>query len=462
MSDTRNEPTHDDDEDEPPLCAELRLVFVAPSSIVTIPAFPMAHKKLMTIGRRTSCDIPIDSGGVSEDHATVYALEKEDSWEVVLTDCGSTNGTTVNGTRIKSQQLKDGDIVGIGNSYLVFRVHQSPDTDCSIASIIGCSPEIRHVRQQIEVFAPTPLPVLLQGETGVGKEVVAKALHTLSGRGGPHVPYNCAGLLETLAESTLFGHIKGAFSGAHSDQTGLFEEASKNGGGTLFLDEVAELDAKIQPKLLRAIENRTYYKMGIPTERKSSARLITGTKTNLRDARRMGLFRDDLYHRITAVTIHIPSLRRRREDILPLVQHFLGTSKLKLSARLAKELLLHPWPGNVRELKQTIEKTAVLAQRAGEHELRYVHCRDEMKRSADDWKKDDDEARPSSTDLSGTQSSDRQAAEPRSRPSKEEFVVVLNRCNGKILRAAHALGVDRKTIRRWIEHYELGAKTPEE
>lgn len=461
MSDTKIEPSTDDD-DEPPVRAELRLVFVAPSSIVSRPSYRLLDKTQLTIGRKPTCGIPIDSASVSEHHATVSSVEKEDSWEVELTDCGSTNGTTVNGTRIKSQQLRDGDIVGIGSSYLVFRVHQSPDTDCSIPSIIGCSPEIRQVRHQIEVFAPTPLPVLLQGETGVGKEVVAKALHTLSGRRGPHVPYNCAGLLETLAESTLFGHIKGAFSGAHSDQTGLFEEASNNGGGTLFLDEVAELDAKIQPKLLRAIENRTYYKIGIPTERKSSARLITGTKTNLRDARRMGLFRDDLYHRITVVMIHIPSLRRRREDILPLVQHFLGNSQLKLSASLARELLLHPWPGNVRELKQTIEKTAVLAQRAGEHELRYLHCRDAMKRSADDWKKDDDEARPAATDLSGTQSTDRQATEPRSRPSKEEFVVVLNRCNGKILRAAHALGVDRKTIRRWIEHYELGTKTPEE
>jgi transcriptional regulator with GAF, ATPase, and Fis domain len=450
---------HTDDDDEPPLCAELRLVFVAPSTIVSSPPFRLVHKGQLTIGRKPTCDIHIDSGGVSEDHATVYSLEKEDSWEVVLTDCGSTNGTTVNGTRIKSQQLNDGDIVGIGSSFLVFREHRSPDTDCSIPSIIGCSPEIRHIRRQIEIFAPTMLTVLLQGESGVGKEVVASALHSMSGRKGPHVPYNCAGLA-SLGASTLFGHKKGAFTDAHSDHDGLFAQASVKGGGTLFLDEIAELSMDVQPTLLRALDNRTYRPVKGAIDQISLARVITGTKTALREAVEKGLFRDDLFFRIQTIVLNIPPLRERREDILLLAAHFLADSQKTLSSNLARELLLHPWPGNVRELKQTLEKAVTIAKESGKPEVRVSHCREKMEESAKTWQK---QFGTSGVSQIPARTQDAPAmAKQKGRPAKEELLEVLERCDWKILRAAQALDVDRKTIRRWIEYYELTPATPEE
>lgn len=450
MSDTGIEPAHDDDEDEPPLCAELRLVFVAPSSIVTIPAFPMAHKKLMTIGRRTSCDIPIDSGGVSEDHATVYALEKEDSWEVVLTDCGSTNGTTVNGTRIKSQQLKDGDIVGIGSSYLVFREHQTSIADCKIPGIIGCSPEIREIRRQIEMFASRKSTVLLQGESGVGKEVVAVALHSMSGRNGPYVPYNCASLGESLAHSILFGHKKGSFTGALTDQDGLFAQASAGGGGTLFLDEIADLKMDAQSLLLRALDSPTYRPYGSQVDEKSKARVVTGTKTVVRSATEQGLFRDDLFQRIKSPTIRIPPLRERREDILLLAKHFLQNSKRPLSSGLARELLLHPWPGNVRELKSTLEIADAIAEQSGKPEIRASHCRKEMEESALAWNK----LHPA-VDALPLSDSTQDPGKPIGRPTKEVLEQVLAECGGRLLRAAKYFRVDRKTIRRWLVQYGL-------
>lgn len=443
---TKKERPTDDDE-EPPLCAELRLVFVAPSTIVSIPAFPMAHKKLMTIGRRPTCDIPIDSGGVSEDHATVYSLETEDSWEVVLTDCGSTNGTTVNGTRIKSQQLKDGDIVGIGSSLLVFREHQISIADCKIPGIVGCSPEIREVRRQVETHARKESTVLLQGESGVGKEVVALALHSMSARTGRYVPYNCASLGESLAHSILFGHKKFSFTGALTDKDGLFAQAS---AGTLFLDEIAELKPDAQSLLLRVLDNSTFRPYGSEVDEKSKARVVTGTKTQVRSATEQGLFRDDLFQRIKSPTIRIPPLRERREDILLLAKHFLQKSKRPLSSGLARELLLHPWPGNVRELKSTLEQADAVAEQSGKPEIRASHCRKEMEESALAWNK----LHPA-VDALPLSDSTQDPGKPIGRPTKEVLEQVFAECGGRLLRAAKYFRVDRKTIRRWLVQYGL-------
>jgi transcriptional regulator with GAF, ATPase, and Fis domain len=269
-----------------------------------------------------------------------------------LTDLGSSNGTQVNGKTIKEPQLLEaGDIIRIGNSFLVFREHSFLDNDVVIPTLVGQSPFIRALRTQIRTIAATANITLLQGKSGVGKEVAARAIHDLSGRKGRFLAVNCATIEKELADSTWFGHKKGAFTGAHEDRQGCFEQAA---GGTLFLDEIGELDFKVQSKLLRVVEGdyRPLGHQGQPL--KTDARLIAATNVDLQRAVDQGKFRDDLYYRLSANTLYIPPLRDRSEDILLLAKSFLLQEKaddVTVTPRLAEALLGYPFPGNVRETR---------------------------------------------------------------------------------------------------------------
>ncbi|WP_069865289.1 nitric oxide reductase transcriptional regulator NorR [Pseudomonas citronellolis] len=244
------------------------------------------------------------------------------------------------------------------------------------AGILGESPVLHQLLDELKIVADSELPVLLQGETGVGKELFARALHASSPRSRkPLVYVNCAALPETLAESELFGHVRGAFSGAAQDRQGRFEAAN---GGTLFLDEIGELPLSIQAKLLRALQGGEIQRLGADRPKHVDVRIIAATNRHLADEVRGGRFRADLYHRLSVYPVHIPPLRERGQDVLVLAGHFLELNRTRLGLRCLRltpdaeqALLDYAWPGNVRELEHLISRAALktLSQAASRREL---------------------------------------------------------------------------------------------
>jgi len=236
-----------------------------------------------------------------------------------------------------------------------------------LENIIGMAPSMQEVFSLIERVAFADVPVLIGGETGTGKELVARAIHQKSARAkGPFVALNCAAIPETLLESEFFGHEKGAFTGAVRARPGMFEQAD---GGTLFLDEIGAMRVDLQPKLLRAIQERQVQRLGSTRTQSVDVRILAASREDLEEEIRRKNFREDLYYRLNVVPIHLPPLRDRSEDIPLLVQHFLdaGASKFGRPApTLAPEALeclqVYPWPGNVRELQNCVERTMVLGR----------------------------------------------------------------------------------------------------
>lgn len=235
-------------------------------------------------------------------------------------------------------------------------------------NILGKSPHMQEIFRLIEDLEGSEATVLIQGSTGTGKELVARALHFHSPRKDrPFLAVNCGGLTETLLESELFGHIKGAFTGATANKRGLFKEAD---GGTLFLDEISETSPSMQVRLLRAIQEGEIKPVGSEQSMTVDVRIITATNQDLAQAMAAGRFRPDLYYRLNVIGIHLPDLRERREDIPPLAQHFLEIYRERLKRKDVREispealavLMDYDWPGNVRELENCIERAVVLAR----------------------------------------------------------------------------------------------------
>ncbi|MBN2429554.1 MAG: sigma-54-dependent Fis family transcriptional regulator [Deltaproteobacteria bacterium] len=235
----------------------------------------------------------------------------------------------------------------------------------TVNELLGESPAIHMVREQISRVADLETSILISGESGTGKELVARALHNQSRRGkGPFVAINCAALPESLLESELFGHVRGAFTDAREDRRGLFAEAS---GGSLFLDEIGELPLPLQPKLLRVLEEHKIRPLGSSREIECEVRIITASHRDLSEAVKSGAFRQDLFYRLNVIQIDIPPLSARGNDILLLAQHFIselagkfGKSVTGLAEPAARRLLVYSWPGNVRELRNVIERAVAL------------------------------------------------------------------------------------------------------
>lgn len=269
---------------------------------------------------------------------------------------------------IRMGQIEQG-IRALRNSRRDGETELAPTTGSS-SEIIGRSQALQQVLQELEVVASADLPVLLLGETGVGKELFARQLHRWSPRRAkPLVYVNCAALPESLAESELFGHTKGAFSGATAERAGKFDSAD---GGTLFLDEVGELPAAIQAKLLRVLQNGEIQRLGSDKSHKVNVRLVAATNRDLQQQVKSGDFRADLYHRLSVYPLPIPPLRERRDDIPLLVGHFLelnrsrlGLRALRLSSAAERALTDYDWPGNVRELEHTVSRAAIKALSQG-------------------------------------------------------------------------------------------------
>src|SRR5262245_10140515 len=244
----------------------------------------------------------------------------------------------------------------------------TPDAlDSPLPDIVGAGPAMRAVSRATRLAAPTMANVLLIGETGTGKELVARAVHRLSLRAdGPYIRVNCGALHESLLESELFGHVKGAFTGAVDNKTGRFEAAHR---GTIFLDEISSMSYRLQVKLLRVLQEREFERVGESKTNRVDARVITATNESLEDAIEAGRFREDLYYRLNVWPIVLPPLRERREDIPDLAQAFLEryaaqnrVDPPKLSPDLIALLNNHDWPGNVRELENYVERLILLAR----------------------------------------------------------------------------------------------------
>jgi two-component system response regulator HydG len=240
------------------------------------------------------------------------------------------------------------------------------DEKFGFENIVGRSREMLHVLDVVRRVAPADLPVLLLGESGTGKELLANAIHQNSPRADSRfVAINCAGLSETLLEDELFGHVKGAYTGATGDRPGRFEHAD---GGTLFLDEIGDMSLGMQAKLLRVLENGEVVRVGSNDALQVDVRVVSATNSDLAERVRKKEFREDLYFRIKGATIEIPPLRERREDIPPLIDHFIrqaneahGTKVKGVSPDARQVLMAYPWPGNVRQLRNTVENMVVLA-----------------------------------------------------------------------------------------------------
>jgi formate hydrogenlyase transcriptional activator len=237
----------------------------------------------------------------------------------------------------------------------------------NFGDIIGESPGLRKVKQQIQLVAPTDASVLVTGESGTGKELVARAVHDHSARKGrPLIKLNCSAVPEGLFESEFFGHVRGAFTGALKDKPGRFELAD---GGTLFLDEIAEVPAAMQAKLLRVLQEQELERVGDTRTRKVNVRIISATNRDLKKEVDVGRFRQDLFYRLSVFPIEVPPLRECRDDIPALVEHFLGQSARRMNRPATRitqdalsQLTSHDWPGNVRELQNTVERAVILSR----------------------------------------------------------------------------------------------------
>lgn len=328
------------------------------------------------------------------------------------------------------------------------RLEQSVSQNNKFGKIIGKSKMIREIFNLIELAAASNATVLITGETGTGKELVAQAIHENSLRNsGPFVKLNCSALTESLLESELFGHARGSFTGAIKDKAGRFEVAD---GGTLFLDEIGELSPLIQVKLLRFLQEKEFERVGENITRKSDVRIITATHRDLRKMVHEGLFREDLYYRLKVFPIHLPPLRDRKEDIGPLVDHFIrkfndetGKNIKGLSHDAAVTMMDYCWPGNIRELENSIEHAFVTCQdtEIGIFDLPLEIRKVELRKGACIQATRNE---PVSFTL----------YQKRRPLSDDDFIMVLKECNGNQSEVSRRLGIDRTTV--WRKMKKLG------
>ena len=318
----------------------------------------------ITVGSGSASEIRLSDPTVSRRHLSVTPADSG----VVVRDLGSTNGSFVGGARFQELLLGFGAEIQIGQTVLKYvpdeeHVDVAPTASEKFGSMLGRDPKMRQVFGLLADVAASEATVLLEGEAGTGKELVAEEIHRHSPRHGkPFVVFDCAAQPRDLLESALFGHVRGAFTGANEDRKGAFAEAD---GGTLFLDEIGELALDMQPTLLRALDEHTVRPVGGTGERTVSVRVVAATNRDLRAEMATKRFREDLYYRLAEVRIRVPPLRERSADVALLVQHFaLAYAKapgLSLRPGDLDRLARFPWPGNVRQLRSVIEHACAIS-----------------------------------------------------------------------------------------------------
>jgi len=364
---------------------------------------------------------------VSREHAEV----RRSGDDVRIRDLESRNSTWVNGEPITTATLAPGDVIEIGDLVLVVQFLPVRWFPPRHPRLVGISAALAGVLAQVDQVAQGFSTVLLLGETGTGRELVAREIHEGSGRSGPFVALDCGGLPDDLVHSELFGHVEGAFPGADRDQTGLLEAAR---GGTLFLNEIGGASLVLQGNLLRFLEEGAARPLGSDRAIQSDARVIVSTDRSLRELVEAGSFREDLLARLSRGEILVPPLRERREDIVPLATYFARRytdGPVVLSRALAVALLIQPWPGNVRELQGVVERAAVEGVEEDRVELT-PWVEEVLRPEVDDG----------TSPLVGT--------EPRARPEPEVLVAALRARVGNVSVAATDLGVSRSTLYRWM------------
>jgi DNA-binding NtrC family response regulator len=338
-----------------------------------------------------------------------------------------------------------------------------------VGGMLVRSAQVRKVLKTIARLSPYKATVLIHGESGTGKELVARALHTLGPvPNGPFVTFNCSNLVETLAESQLFGHVKGAFTDAREDSMGYFRSAN---GGTLFLDEIGELPLKLQPKLLRAVESHEVQPVGSSRTYKVDIRMVAATNRDLRAMVKAGQFRDDLYYRLNTAAIFLPPLRERHEAIPAFVGHFIehynrlfGKDIRQVEKRALDALMEHQWPGNVRELAHAIESAVILTET---DTLLADDLPDHLYAQSGSPTKDTISA-ANSHEAAATEPPERNVRADRSEKSwpyaldavireasKVALLRALEATGGNCHRAAELLGVSRYTVYRMLNRYGL-------
>lgn len=319
----------------------------------------------LRVGTAADNDLVLSDETVSAYHFELAATEHG----IVLRDLGSTNGTFVDGHRTGQVYLSQNARIKVGETLLRFAVLREDvsiplSRSTNFGQLLGHSAAMRAAFAVLEGAAKADATVLITGESGTGKELAAQALHERSGRrDGPFIVLDCGAASQSLIESQLFGHARGAFTGALESRAGVFEAANS---GTLVLDEIGELSLELQPKLLRAVESRTIQRLGETKPRSVDVRFIAATNRNLEEEVRAGRFRQDLLYRLSVIAVRLPSLRERKEELPRLVRHFLSTmttaggSPPELSPQVMQLLLSHDWPGNVRELRNFAERFLAL------------------------------------------------------------------------------------------------------
>jgi two-component system response regulator GlrR len=322
----------------------------------------------LTIGSGKDCDLVLDDATVSRRHAVV------ELWpgEVVVKDLGSRNGTRYLGARITSGRVPAGGSILVGKTTIVFErkgAERELSKSVQLGGLIGHSAAMRKTFRMIEKVAPLDVTVLVLGETGAGKGAVAQTLHELSPRRErPFVVFDCASAHPNLIEATLFGHAKGAYTGAERERRGVIEQAE---GGTLLLDEVGELPLDVQPKLLRLLEARQYLPLGGREVCTANIRVVAATNRDLAEQVKRGAFRLDLYHRLAVAEVRVPPLRERADDIAPLAEAMarkVAGLDVTLAPATVAAFQCARWEGNVRELRNAVERVLSLGADAGDDE----------------------------------------------------------------------------------------------
>jgi DNA-binding NtrC family response regulator len=404
----------------------------------------------LTVGSSQECDVVLDDPEVSRHHCSLTLTEEG----VMVRDLGSKNGTFIGGVEIRVALLEPASELTVGSSRLTLRRVGAPlEVSISPAArfggALGGSLRMRLLFATLAQAAASEETVLLVGESGTGKELLASGVHQASPRAsGPFVVFDCAAVAPGLVESELFGHVRGAFTGADRNHVGLLERAE---GGTLFVDELGELPLEVQPKLLRALEERRVRPVGTAEYRSVDVRIVAATHRDLLSRVRERQFREDLYYRVAVVHVQVPPLRERKEDIELLVESFLAARQPALGlhdlpAGTLALLKAHDWPGNVRELRNAVARIVLfgaLGAPSGRASPAPSGASPEL-------------AAPPFSAASVTALPLREARDLVVAHFEEQYVrAKLREQGGNVTRAAVAMGVSRQFLHRLIERYSI-------